>query len=115
VTSFEDPYRQQGYVRVNGLIDPSQVEPVRRDTFRDRANLPAPEYLKVDIAGSELPFLAGVQATLASGRLRAIMFELCERDVSDQVVMDTVSSHAFDFRSRHQVETGLYNVWFVRS
>jgi FkbM family methyltransferase len=49
------------------------------DAAIDREHLPVPNYLKVDIDGSELAFLRGARATLQNTNLRGFMIELCKR------------------------------------
>lgn len=85
------------------------------DSFIASQNLPKPDYLKVDVDGSEMLFVKGAMQTLASPSLRGVMFELFEGDQSYQQVLDALARCGQTPVARHKVEDGLYNVWFRRA
>jgi FkbM family methyltransferase len=93
-----------------------QVTVASLDEMIDAGELPSPQYLKVDVDGSELPFLAGAKQTLASPALKAMIFELCESDDSYGDIVNVLAGAGLKLRSRHQVpnEPHLFNVVFRR-
>ncbi|MGZ5434782.1 MAG: FkbM family methyltransferase [Pyrinomonadaceae bacterium] len=97
------------------FVSEQPVEVVALDAFIDNMNLPAPNYMKIDVDGSELAFLKGAQQTLASRSLKAIIFELLERDVSYQEAIALLEALGFGVVEKHEVEPGLFNVVFKRS
>ena len=96
------------------FVSEESVAVVALDVFVDTENLPAPNYMKVDVDGSELSFLKGAQQTLASPNLKAIIFELLERDVSYREAIAFLKALHFAVVERHEVEPGLFNVVFER-
>lgn len=96
------------------FVSEQPVEVVALDHFVETRNLPAPNYMKVDVDGSELSFLKGAQQTLASPGLKAVIFELLERDASYQEAIAFLGARDFSAVERHQVEPGLFNVVFER-
>lgn len=97
------------------FVEEQPVEVVALDSFVEAQNLPAPDYMKVDVDGSELSFLKGAQKTLAGPGLKAVIFELLERDISYQEVVAFLGTLGFALRGRHEVEPGLFNVLFERA
>lgn len=91
-----------------------EIDVVSLDSFIVTNALPQPNYLKVDIDGSELSFLYGSLSTLAHPELRGIIFELHQDDRNYEEVMSLLISHGFTEDSRHEVEAGLYNIVFKR-
>jgi FkbM family methyltransferase len=91
-----------------------EIDVVSLDTFIAAHGMPHPSHLKVDIDGSELPFIKGATATLQSPNLKAIMFELQSQDESYERVMSFLGSCGFVALRRHEIEPHLFNVWFVR-
>jgi FkbM family methyltransferase len=90
------------------------VEIVSLDEFITAHNLPQPSYLKIDIDGSELPFVKGAIATLQDPTLRGIMFELHSRDESWKQIISSLGSCGFVAFRYSEIETHLFNVWFKR-
>lgn len=88
---------------------------VALDEFIAEANLPQPNYLKVDIDGSEVPFVRGARDTLNRPQLKRIIFELCRADPSCAEVTSFLGACGFAPAQRHEVEPGLFNVLFERS
>jgi DUF1009 family protein len=58
--------------------------------------------------------LKGAQQTLASPSLKAIIFELLERDASYQEAIALLEALGFRVVEKHEVEPGLFNVVFER-
>lgn len=90
------------------------VEVVSLDEFIDDENLPAPNFLKVDVDGSELAFLEGARQTLRRPELKAIIFELCRTDAGYLQAIRILKSAGLVQTSEHEVEPGLFNVVFRR-
>jgi FkbM family methyltransferase len=84
------------------------------DSMIESGMLPQPDYLKVDVDGSEVPFVEGSRHCLKNPRLVAVMFELHEKDASYAVVHDDLIRDGFTVHSRTVVEPGLFNIWFRR-
>ncbi len=97
------------------FVSEQPVAVVALDEFVEAQKLPAPDYMKVDVDGSELPFLKGARRTLSSAGLKAIIFELLERDVSYQEAAAFLGRLGFTSVERHEVEPGLFNVVFERA
>lgn len=91
-----------------------EVEVVALDDFITARALTPPAYLKVDVDGSELPFVRGARATLSRPGLRGIMFELQTADSGYDELMRTLLACGFVEFSRHEIEPHLFNVWFKR-
>ncbi len=91
-----------------------EIQIVALDDVIARERLPAPNYLKVDVDGSELPFLQGARRTLANPALRGILFELCRTDASYEEVTRTLKENGFAITGEFRVEPELYNVLFER-
>lgn len=91
-----------------------QVEVVALDTFIVSRGIPQPDYLKVDVDGSELRFIEGATATLRLTKLKGVMFELQTRDQGYGDIMAILTSCGLLEYSRHEIEPDLFNVWFRR-
>lgn len=91
-----------------------EVQVVSLDELAAAHHLPMPDYIKVDIDGSELAFIGGAKLTLSRPQLKALMFELHSQDIGCQRVIDFLSSYGFEINSRHEIEPHLFNVWFKR-
>ena len=79
--------------------------------------IPTPTHLKVDIDGSEWPFVQGASATLANPSLKGILIELEEGDASSDKTHNALLKHGFALEDRFQIpnEPRLFNFLFVRS
>lgn len=91
-----------------------EVEVVSLDEFMTERGLPAPDYLKVDVDGSELSFIKGAVLTLRSKILKGVMFELQSQDESYDQIMSFMASCNFVPFMRFEVEPSLFNIWFKR-
>ena len=90
------------------------VEVVALDEFIAEGDHPAPNHLKVDIDGSEVPFIKGACDTLGRPELKSLIFELHEADSSYGEVTSLLGACGFVAGQRHEVEPGLFNVVFER-
>jgi FkbM family methyltransferase len=92
------------------------IEIVPLDGFISQNNLPVPTYLKVDIDGSEMPFLEGASQTLASPKLKAVLFELSTLDPRFHEILRKMEEAGLAEIQRFQVpnEPNLFNILFER-
>lgn len=92
------------------------IEIVPLDGFIEKENLPVPTYLKVDIDGSEMPFLAGATKTLQHPSLKAVLFELSTLDPKFEEILETLQKAGLAEKERFQVpnEPNLFNILFER-
>lgn len=93
------------------------IQVVNLDQWIRETGTPKPDYLKVDVDGSELPFIEGAAQTLADPNLKAVIFELSERDPSYSKVVDALKGHGLVLSARYDIinEPQLYNIVFRRS
>ena len=94
------------------FVSSQSVEIVSLDEVIKNRELPKPNYLKIDIDGSEMPFLEGAKETLQSDDLKRIIFELNEEDIQYKTIIEILNSYSFIEVSRHMVpnEPSLYNI-----
>ncbi|GGB08576.1 FkbM family methyltransferase [Puia dinghuensis] len=92
------------------------IDVVSLDRFLEDHQIACPDYLKVDIDGSEMAFLQGAQATLKNTGLKSIIFELEINDKNFQYIMDNLAENGFREKARFQVpnEPFLFNIIFTR-
>jgi FkbM family methyltransferase len=91
-----------------------EIEIVSLDGLIGAGDLPPPDYLKVDVDGSELAFIEGSAATLRREELKAIIFELSDRDDNYGPILNFLNSCGFAISRRYEIEPNLFNVWFKR-
>jgi len=91
-----------------------EVEVFALDQVVEVMRLPVPNYIKVDVDGSEIPFIRGATATLRRPEVRGVMFELYIRDSSYGEVTRTLEASGLTEKERHEVEPGLFNIEFAR-
>jgi len=91
-----------------------QVQVVALDDLIAARELPAPDYLKVDVDGSELSFIKGARRTLGGSQIKGVIFELHRDDVSYEEVTSFLESLGFAPAEKYEVEPGLFNVIFER-
>ncbi len=91
-----------------------EVDVVSLDELITERSLPAPDYLKVDVDGSERSFIEGAVLTLRSKILKGVMFELQSQDKSYDQIMNFMASCNLVPFMRFEVEPSLFNIWFKR-
>jgi FkbM family methyltransferase len=93
-----------------------EIRIVALDEYIASAGLPAPDYLKVDVDGSEIPFMKGAARTLASPNLKGIIFELYRPDDSYSFVTARLQEAGFTVGEHFPVPNApdLFNVLFAR-
>jgi FkbM family methyltransferase len=98
------------------FVEHQEIELIGIDSFVAEGNFPPPNYLKVDIDGSEMPFLAGAEKTLQSAELKGILFELSDTDPNFVNIISVLGQHGFIENRRYDVpnEPGLYNILFSK-
>lgn len=91
------------------------VEVAPLDFVIDDLGLPLPDFLKIDIDGSEWPFMGGARKTLAEPSLKGLIFELYEKDTHFREILEALTAYGFCETSRHEVEPHLFNIVFERA
>ena len=93
-----------------------KVKIVRLDDIIQNENLPIPNYLKIDVDGSEVSFLGGASKTLENDSLKKILFELDVADENFFFIFSKLTSYGFKEISRHMIpnEETLYNIIFSK-
>lgn len=85
------------------------------DRLIQEFHLPIPQYLKIDVDGSEHPVIRGAQETLSHPSVKGVFIELTVSD-SGRKIIDILGSFGFRCSSHKQVENyeGLVNYVFFR-
>lgn len=98
------------------FVEDQPIKIVSLDSYVKINNLPSPNYLKIDIDGSEVPFLEGASHTLRSPSLKSIIFELDKKDKNYSIIIDTLANYGFAMGDEFQVpnEPFLFNIIFSR-
>ena len=99
------------------FVEEETVDVVSLDEAIGELRLPPPAYLKVDIDGSEMPFLRGAMRTLSSPSLKGLIFELETTDRNFDAIIDLLRTCGLREERRYQIpnEAFLYNIIFTRS
>lgn len=99
------------------VLDRQKVKMFSLDSCIKLNKLPTPNYLKVDVDGSEILFLEGAKSTLQNPALTGIIFELCETDKNFRSIVEQLESYNFTESGKFQIpnEPDLYNFVFTRS
>jgi FkbM family methyltransferase len=100
--------------RGNEQVFMQGVDVVALDTWIERNRLPEPNYLKVDVDGSEILFLEGARRTFQSPNLRAIIFELRNDDPVHSRAETQLAEEGFRV-VEHLIQPGLFNIVFRRA
>lgn len=97
-------------------VTEQEIKIVSLDEYIAAAGLPAPDYLKVDVDGSEIPFMKGAARTLTSPSLKAIIFELFQPDDSYAYVTARLKELGFTVGEHYPVPNApdLFNVLFTK-
>lgn len=98
------------------FVSRQEIKLISIDAFIADGTHPFPDYLKVDIDGSEMPFLKGASETLKNNQLKGIIFELNEMDPNFGEIIRILANNGFTETTRHGVpnEPDLYNIVFAR-
>jgi len=98
------------------FVEEQEIDIISLDSFILEGRGPVPDYLKIDIDGSEMPFLKGAVNTFQDENLKGIIFELNEIDPNFSNIMDFLNKNGFieDRRISVPNETSLYNIIFSR-
>ena len=98
-------------------IEEQPITIVALDDFIRSTNSPAPTAIKIDVDGSEIPFIQGAALTLKSDSLRKMIFELCIADQSYHIIAEQLNQHHFQETGRFKIpnEADLYNIIFEKS
>lgn len=99
------------------FVTAQKIKIVSLDKYIEEQNVPAPDYLKIDIDGSEMPFLNGAKETLQNLKLKGIIFELSETDDNFKNILSALKGYGFTEENRFKVpnEPDLYNIIFTRN
>ncbi|MGG1945584.1 FkbM family methyltransferase [Trinickia sp. NRRL B-1857] len=94
---------------------PQHVHPIQLvhfDRWREQMGLPAPEYIKIDVDGHEVPVLAGARESLS--RCKEVFIEIEEAKLDE--LAGTLHDVGLELTSRHPVQNyaGLWNCIFSR-
>jgi len=96
------------------------VRTLSLDQAIEQLNLPVPDYMKIDIDGSEVAFFKGAAKTLANPKLKSLMIELYKESPYYPSLLRTLADANFELEAEFQVtsagqlEAGLFNMEYVR-
>jgi FkbM family methyltransferase len=92
------------------------IDIISLDSFIVTNNLPIPDKIKIDIDGSEIPFLKGSIKLLENNVVTQLLFELDELDSNYDTVIETLSKIGFKIINKFQVpnEANLFNILFSK-
>jgi len=95
-------------------VESQSIEVIRLDDFIKTMEIPLPNYLKVDVDGSEVEFIEGAVDTLTGPNLKGILFELDIESAKFPFIIDKLAGFGFSEVSRHIIpnEKTLYNIRF---
>jgi FkbM family methyltransferase len=98
-------------------VNQQEIDIVALDEYIRTARLPWPNYLKIDVDGSEVPMLAGAAGTLRRPELQGVIFELFQADNSYGEAVSRLEAAGFVTGAHHQVPNApdLFNVVFSRA
>ena len=95
-------------------IKSSSIEIVKLDDFIVKKNIAFPNFIKIDIDGSEEFFLEGANNTIKDSRLKKILFELNTKDQSYQKIIKILTDAGFveDRKFSIPSEEEIFNILF---
>ena len=98
------------------FTDEQNIDIISLDAFIEENKLSPPIYMKVDIDGSEMPFLIGAEQTLSRSSLKAILFELSNLDPKYDEIISFLTKCGLIATEHFQVpnEPNLFNILFER-
>lgn len=106
-----------GRVDLNFNFSESQaITVVTLDEYIQTENIPFPTAIKVDIDGSEVPFMNGAKKTLSDPRVKKVIFEMCVSDDNYDYLIKCMQECGFQEQARFGIpnEPNLYNIIFKR-
>jgi FkbM family methyltransferase len=108
----------------SSVLDQLDTEHTVRTLSLDQAieqlKLPVPDYMKIDIDGSEVAFFKGAVKTLADPKLKGFLIELYKESPFYPRLLQTLADANFELKAEFQItsagqlEPGLFNVEYVR-
>ncbi len=98
-------------------VEEQTISVVTLDDFIQTTKSPKPTAIKIDVDGSEIPFIQGATKTLASSELKKIIFELCIIDEGYPIITDILKQNHFTEVNRFKIpnEPNLYNIIFEKN
>jgi FkbM family methyltransferase len=96
------------------------VRTLSLDQAIEQLKLPVPNYMKIDIDGSEVAFFKGAVKTLADPKLKGFLIELYKDSPFYSRILQTLTDAnfaleaEFQITSAGQLEPGLFNMEYVR-
>jgi len=98
---------------------PSHVQTVIKDRLDDiikRYNLPFPNYIKIDVDGSELDVVEGAIHTLSDPHIRSVLIEIEDTDEKNLPIIKKMEDYGFQIEEKNQLENyeGLFNYIFTK-
>jgi FkbM family methyltransferase len=96
------------------------VRTLSLDQAIQQLNLPVPDYMKIDIDGSEVAFFKGAVKTLANPKLKGFLIELYKESPFYSRLLQTLADANFELKAEFQItaagqlEPGLFNMEYVR-
>ncbi len=98
---------------------PSHVQTVIKDKLDDiikRYNLPFPNYIKIDVDGSELDVVEGASHTLSHPNMHSALIEIEDTDEKNLPIIKKMEDHGFKIKEKNQLENyeGLFNYIFTK-
>ena len=102
----------------NESFQPAHIQYVREeklDDFISEYELPTPNYVKIDVDGSESKVIDGAKVLLQNNDVRSVLIEI-EHKNNYENILDDIKNLGFSIKEKSQVEDfkGLYNYLFVR-
>jgi len=76
-------------------LETQVVQIIDLDTCLNKFKIPTPKAIKIDIDGSEVPFMKGALKTLSNADVNKILFELQTEDMAYQWIIDQIISCGF--------------------
>jgi FkbM family methyltransferase len=97
-------------------LEEQPITIVSLDDFLRSTHAPFPTALKIDVDGSEMPFIQGAKRTLAHSQLKKLIFELCVIDKNYPLIIDFLMLNGYQETGRFKIpnETDLYNIVFIK-
>jgi FkbM family methyltransferase len=98
------------------FVETEQIKIVSLDSLVSLKGLETPFAMKIDIDGSEVPFLKGALNILKNRLLKKIIFELDKQDSNFDFIIGVLSDSGFKIQQSYQVpnEPSLFNILFVK-